>query len=197
MSGMANTGPLAEPTPHVSKSSAGSIKLHFSAKSLPRASEAFIPSMLSNRLSTHHKTSTFQRSEQAHVRLGRMPNADAVKIKSDSIVPAEVASPDELCRGFDCRVMSHKHASISWNSKGALLTDNGSTHGTFVSPKAYRQMRNAEGRTSWNPVPSVSPTIKLKPEEPMLLCNGDLITFGKEVDREGQRHQALRCIVSR
>jgi len=110
----------------------------------------------------------FQRTNTGVVHIGRRPCTEIDRRSQDNELDKAM---------FRCDVMSRKHAKITFSDSGnAYLIDLNSHHGTHVR-KSGDIISNS-----------------LKPETPLLLSNGDFITFGKSVEKN---EECIRPIVVR
>ncbi|PWN92470.1 hypothetical protein FA10DRAFT_300951 [Acaromyces ingoldii] len=82
------------------------------------------------------------------------------------------------------KVVSRWHAMLEWSPNGRLtIKDLGSTHGTFVARSSAQLHRS----------PPVSR--RCRPEEPVEIHDGDVITLGKAVLKNDSLHRPLKCLV--
>ncbi|KAG2002460.1 NWD2 [Coprinopsis cinerea AmutBmut pab1-1] len=109
----------------------------------------------------------FNRANGCVIHIGRRPGADSTRSHDN----------DSGNAMFRCAVVSRKHAKIAFSDNGnAYIIDLNSHHGTHLRKAGQLSSK------------------MLKPEEPMLLSDGDVITFGKTV---GRNEDSVRPVVVR
>jgi hypothetical protein len=181
------TGSLIAPTGTKYRSGGGLVQMHYSASARHKDASlsTFRPATLAHRLSYRSKVVTFS-SSQPRTSLRRAQSG-----MSSELLP-ERASSTAATRNFLTKTMSRMHASLVWIDGRPALIDHASTHGTFVARVRATQSPDHIWAAR---VPNAA-SARLEPEKPFVLEDGDLVTLGKDVMRDGKLHQAVRAFVS-
>ncbi|PWN52746.1 hypothetical protein IE53DRAFT_384803 [Violaceomyces palustris] len=97
--------------------------------------------------------------------------------------PNDINNELDPVKSFDSKVMSRNHAKIEWLShrRIVVLVDLDSTHGTWISRKGSHKDAKL---------------VKMSPNTPYEIKEGDLVHFGREVIKGGVIHKAVKGYMS-
>jgi len=105
-----------------------------------------------------------------------------------------VSGQDNYRKVFDSKVVSRSHAMVRWHptQHQPMLTDLGSTHGTYLT----RFGQSVELDSMLGMIKSIKEGKKLESQMPTALQNGDVIQLGKNISRGDVEFTPLKLFVS-